>query len=168
MLRFVPCLALLLAACAATPAPAPLPALPNLAQQRDDVVTAGAIAAGDIEPMRAAGIRSVIDLRVDDETPAFDEREAVTSAGLEYTNVPVHGADGLTRETVAAFDAALRASPRPVLVHCTSSNRVGAMAALRAAWIGGAPAEEALATGRAWGLKGLEPDVRRLLETPPP
>jgi hypothetical protein len=37
------------------------------------------------------------------------------------------------------------------------------MAALRAAWIDGATPGGALATGRAWGLKGLEPTVRELL-----
>jgi hypothetical protein len=52
-------------------------------------------------------------------------------------------------------------------VHCASSNRVGAMAALRAAWIDGRPTEEALQIGRAWGLKSLEPTVRARLEAGP-
>jgi len=38
------------------------------------------------------------------------------------------------------------------------------MAALRAAWVEGRPAEEAIAVGRDWGLKGLEDEVRRRLE----
>lgn len=157
-------LALALAACAASPPTRlALPALPNVAQPDDGIVTAGAVAAGDVAAIRAAGIRAVVDLRTEDETPVFDEAAAVTSAGMAYVNLPIHGADGLSRDNVAAFDAALRDAPRPVLVHCASSNRVGAMAALRAAWIGGASAEEALATGRAWGLKGLEPTVRELL-----
>lgn len=160
-------LALTLAACSSTPSRVAMPALPNLAQPANGITTAGAVTAADIEPLRAAGIATVIDLRIDDETPDFDERAAVEAAGLKYVNVPVHGANGLDRQTVNAFDAALRSAAKPVLVHCTSSNRVGAMAALRAAWRDGKPIEEALAIGRAWGLKGLEPEVRRVLEGRP-
>jgi hypothetical protein len=49
------------------------------------------------------------------------------------------------------------------LVHCASSNRVGAMIALRAALVDGASADAALAEGRRWGLKSLEPQVRERL-----
>lgn len=165
------CIALLftltLAACSSTPSRVVMPALPNLVQQADDIATAGAVTAADVAPLRAAGIETVVDLRIDDETPDFDERAAVEAAGMKYVNVPVHGANGLTRETVNAFDAAVRNSPKPLLVHCASSNRVGAMAALRAAWIEGATTEQALATGRAWGLRSLEPEVVRVLEGEP-
>ena len=158
---------LALAACSATPSRVAMPALPNLVQQSDGIATADAITASDIEPLHAAGIETVVDLRIDDETPEFDERAAVEAAGMKYVNVPVHGANGLTRETVNAFDAAVRNSPKPLLVHCASSNRVGAMAALRAAWIEGASIPDALATGRAWGLRSLEPEVVRVLEGEP-
>jgi hypothetical protein len=46
------------------------------------------------------------------------------------------------------------------LVHCGSSNRVGALLALRAAWLKGATLEAALAAGRSAGLTGLESAVR--------
>jgi uncharacterized protein (TIGR01244 family) len=167
--RLVPllALALTLAACVSTPPTRmALPALPNAAQPDSGIVTSGAVTAGDVAAIRAAGIRAVVDLRTEDETPDFDEAAVVTSAGMEYVSLPIHGADGLSRDNVAAFDAALRDAPRPVLVHCASGNRVGAMAALRAAWFGGASADEALAIGRAWGLKGLEPTVRELLAAP--
>jgi hypothetical protein len=41
------------------------------------------------------------------------------------------------------------------------------MAALRAAWVEGRPTDEAIAVGRAWGLKGLEDEVRRRIEAGP-
>jgi hypothetical protein len=50
-------------------------------------------------------------------------------------------------------------------VHCASGNRVGAMMALREAWLRGATSEHALEVGRTWGMKGLEPDVNALLQT---
>ncbi|MFC5577936.1 hypothetical protein ACFPOA_07935 [Lysobacter niabensis] len=63
-----------------------------------------------------------------------------------------------------AFDAMLREAKRPVLVHCASGNRVGAIVALRAAWMEGRSTEDAIAIGKTWGLKGLEGEVRRRIE----
>src|SRR5690606_4186192 len=66
-------------------------------------------------------------------TPDFDEASAVHAAGLRYSNLPLAGASDLTRENVLAFDTLLAGAERPLLVHCASGNRVGAMAALLAA-----------------------------------
>lgn len=118
----------------------------------------------DIARLREAGIREVIDLTPDAETPDFNESAAVRAAGLRYSNLPLRGAVDLTREHVLALDALLRAAKRPLLVHCASGNRVGAMAALGAAWIDGRDAEDAIGIGKAWGLKSLESAVRPKLE----
>ena len=103
-------------------------------------------------------------LTLDSETPDFDEAAAARHKGLLYRNLPINGANGLSLENVKAFDALLRSAERPVLVHCASSNRVGAIAALKAAWLDGASAEQAIAIGKFWGLKGLEAEVRTRLE----
>lgn len=141
--------------------------LPSIAHARapaTGIVSAGRLEAVDIERLRGAGIAQVIDLTPDAETPGFDEAAAVRGAGIAYANLPLRGAVDLTRENVLAFDAILRDAPRPVLVHCASGNRVGAMAALRAAWVDGTSVEEAIAIGKAWGLAGLESEVRGRLE----
>lgn len=132
-----------------------LPAITAVGSPAESIVTAGGLDADDVERVREAGIRHVIDLRLDEETPDFDEAAAVRDAGVRYSNLPIQGASGLTPENVQAFDTLLRESERPVLVHCSSSNRVGAMAALRAAWIEGRTSEEAIEIGREWGLSGL-------------
>ena len=150
------------AACTTTP-PSTQPAV-AIAAPAPGVYAAGRLAPADVAALKASGVRSVVDLSLDDETPDFDEAAAVRAAGLGYANLPVHGADGLTRERVVEFDRLLREAKAPVLVHCASGNRVGAMAALRAAWLHGASAEDAIAEGRRWGLKGLEPDVRKRLD----
>jgi len=149
---------------AASQTAAALPELANGASPAPGIVSSGRLAPADIERLRAAGIRQVIDLTLDTETPDFDEAAAVRDAGLDYANLPLRGADDLTRENVQAFDTLLRDAQRPVLVHCASSNRVGAMAALRAAWIEGKSTEEAIAIGKAWGLKGLEGAVRERID----
>lgn len=162
-------LALLLSACASAPvaAPDPLPALPGFVAQPDGIYTGGRIADAEIATLEQAGVNQIIDLTPDAETPAFDEATAVRAAGLAYANLPLAGPDDFSLANVQAFDAMLESAQRPVLVHCASSNRVGAMAALRAAWIDGRNNEEALAIGRAWGLKALEPTVRARLEAGP-
>jgi len=141
-----------------------LAALPNSANPAPNLATAGAVQAKDIAVIAGAGVRHVIDLRVDSETPDFDEAAAVRNAGMLYHNLPIRGAEDLTPDNAARFDRLIiEAGDAPTLIHCTSSNRVGALAALRAAWIHGQPVEAALAEGRRWGLKGLESAVRERL-----
>src|SRR5690606_16292668 len=116
----------------------------------------GRINADDVPALRAAGIAHVIDLTPDAETPDFDEASAVRAAGMAYDNLPIAGPADLGPASVAAFDRLLRDAQGPVLVHCASGNRVGALAALRAALVEGQPDEDAIAEGRRWGLGSLE------------
>jgi uncharacterized protein (TIGR01244 family) len=162
---FVVAAAAIICGCAMDPAVTELPALANAVAPAPSVVASGRLTIDDVQGLRSARIRHVVDLSLDAETPDFDEAAAVAAAGLAYSNLPVGGAADLTRDNVRAFDALLRQVDKPVLVHCASGNRVGAMAALRAAWIGGAQPEAAIGIGKAWGLKGLEGEVRRLLVT---
>ena len=151
---------LALAGCASNPAPKPA-LLGTARTPAPGVYAGGRIAPGDVASLREAGIRRVIDLTPDAETPDFDEASAVRAAGLDYANLPLAGPGDLTRDNVLAFDALMRDATQPVLVHCASGNRVGAMAALRAAWIEGKSADDAAAIGKAWGLSGLEDAVRQ-------
>jgi accessory colonization factor AcfC len=115
----------------------------------------------------SAGIRQVIDLRLDDETPDFDESAAVKSAGLGYRGLPIRGAGDLTLENARQLDRLIaEVGTSPTLIHCSSGNRVGALIALRSAWIQGQPVDIATAEGRRWGLKALEPAVRKILSEP--
>lgn len=120
----------------------------------------GRITADDVPALRAAGIRHVINLAPAAETPDFDEASAVRAAGMRYDTLPIAGAGDLDREAVLAFDRLLQAAQGPTLVHCASGNRVGALVALRAAWLQGADDDAAVAEGRRWGLRGLEDEVR--------
>lgn len=128
-------------------------------------VAAGALQAGDMAALQAAGVREVIDLRADEEAPDFDEAAAVRDAGINYRQLPIRGAGDLTQDNVRRFDQLLTdAGDRLTVLHCASSNRVGAMIALRAALVDGAGADAALAEGRRWGLTSLEPQVRERLQ----
>ncbi|HUH31541.1 MAG TPA: sulfur transferase domain-containing protein [Rhodanobacter sp.] len=178
MIRLLLGLALAVTALAipATPPAEALRNLPNVAFPAPQRIASGRLQAADLPALQAAGVRQVIDLSVDDETPGFDEATALRKAGIGYHNLPIHGASDLNDANVARFDQLLAAAgDQRTLVHCASSNRVGAMIALRAATVGGLPVEAALAEGRRWGLKSLEPAVRERLNrrtdttvTPPP
>ena len=83
---------------------------------------------------------------------------------MAYYNIPISGIADLTRSNVVLLDKTLqRIGNESALLHCSSSNRVGAIMALRAAWIEGATAEEAIALGKQWGLTQLQPNVEELL-----
>lgn len=156
-------IATMLAGCTGAPTRTAVPEVANARSPEPGIVSAGRLLPGDVARLRAAGIRHVIDLTPDAETPGFDAAAAVHAGGLGYDNLPLQGPPDLTRANVLAFDAMVRNAPRPLLVHCASGNRVGAMAALRAAWVQGATPADAIAVGRAWGLSGLEDAVRERL-----
>ena len=113
-------------------------------------------------------VRGVLNLRPLAEQPGRDEAAEVAAAGLAYASLPIADAGALDRESAAALDRALRKLPTPLLVHCASGNRVGALVALREAWFAGADPQTALTRGRAAGLAGLEPQIRRQLGLPDP
>ena len=137
------------------------------------VITGGQPDAAQLAALAEAGYRTVVDLRASGEPYAREEEQAALEAlGIEYVSIPVAGPEGLTEDNARALSAVLADEEAyPVAIHCGSGNRVGALLALEAAWVDGAPPQEALALGRAAGLTGLEPKVRELLglaESPPP
>jgi len=133
------------------------------AQPRPQLYTAGQPSAAELQQAAAAGITTVIDLRQPDEARGFDETAAAERLGLRYVRIPVAGAAGLTDANAQALRTALAQSQGPVLLHCASGNRAGALLALLEAR-NGASVDEALTLGRAAGMTSLEAPTRVLLE----
>lgn len=101
--------------------------LPNGHMPMDGIVTAGQPAASQLAALAAGGVSTVIDLRAPGEPRGFDEAETVQAAGMAYHNVPVVAGALTAREFDQVRDL-LRAPARgPVLLHCASANRVGAV-----------------------------------------
>lgn len=126
----------------------------------------GHYAGGQPTPVQLAelareGVRTVINLRAPDEPTEYDEAAEAARLGLRYVALPITGAADLDRERVREFGQALDEARRAgsVLIHCASSNRVGAMVALDEALNRGCPLDAALERGRDAGLKALEPAV---------
>ena len=90
----------------------------------------------------------------------------VEALGMTYLSLPVTGEDAISYDNAARLDRLLADIDGPVLLHCGSGNRVGALFALREK-LHGAADEAALEKGRAAGLTSLEGVVRkRLAESP--
>ncbi len=142
----------------------PLAGLPKHVALNAHQHVSGQPSVEDIAKLKAAGITTVIDLRPDAETPDLDEKAVVEKSGLKYRSLPIASPADLTRDNVVKFDQLLKESQKEdVLVHCASGNRVGALMALRAAWVEGKSADEALAIGKAAGMTGMTDAVKAQL-----
>ena len=111
-----------------------------------------------------AGYVAVIDLRTAAEERGMDEASTVEALGMSYHLIEVAGARGVTFENARALDALMDDIDGPVLLHCRTGNRVGALLALRAG-MDGASVEDALALGREAGLGSLEGAVTEQLNS---
>lgn len=138
--------------------------IPNANQPHPLLLTAGALTPEGMEALAESGYSSFISLRSPEEDGSGWEEDFAASSGVAFQRVTVAGAAGLTRENVEALDALLdEAGDDPTVLYCASSNRVGALMALRAHWLDGIDPDSALAQGRAAGLSGLEPAVVGLM-----
>jgi len=121
-----------------------------------DLYLASQPTAADLELAKQQGIKTVINLRPAAEQPEFDEEGLVRGLGLEYVHVPIAGVGGFDDATITRAREALSSAEGPVLLHCASANRVGAV------WIpwrvldGGRTVDEAIAEARTIGLKTPE------------
>lgn len=131
----------------------------------DGLLTGGQPTQEQIEAAARAGYRTIINMRGAKE-PGFEwEAQMVEKLGMKYEHLPVTGKDSLTREKIEHIDAVLTAALEegPVLLHCASGNRIGAVMALRAAWVDEMDPEKALAYGKASGMTRTEGLTRELL-----
>ena len=128
----------------------------------EGLLTSGQVTEEQFDALAEEGYRHFISLRPESENGAGWE-EAYAQPGT-FNRIPIAGAGDLTRENVAALDELLdEAGDDPAVLYCASSNRVGALLALRAYWMDGVPAEEAAELGRAAGMTSLEGPVLELL-----
>lgn len=135
-------------------------------QVNDNLWVMGLPSAAQIEQFADQGGDIVINLLSDKEMKDSHEPATVTRNGMAYYHVPVNGADGVSLANARLVDRImLKNSDKTILLHCASSNRVGALMALRAAWLDGFSVEESLAVGRNSGMTSLEGKVTSMLKS---
>lgn len=128
------------------------------------ILTGGQPSQDDLTYLKSRGFGTVISLRRDDEDVGYDQAAVVADLGLTYVNIPVSTQKGLDATTAAYLRSVINQTTAPVLVHCGSGNRVGALYALGAFHLDGKTLEQSLAIGRSAGLTRFEPTVREILE----
>ena len=92
-----------------------------------DIYLAGQPSPEDLQAMRRLGVKSVITLRPRWELD-WDEAAEVKKLGMKYYQVPFRAPETLTDEVFDRVRQLLGGqAPRPLLLHCRSAGRVGAV-----------------------------------------
>lgn len=132
----------------------------NYHRATPQIAISGLIGDGGAPILAAHGFRTVIDMRTANEGTR-EEKALVEGARMIYINIPMTVAN-ISQEHLEAFTKAIEQSPKPILVHCGSGNRAGAI------WASyliskGTEAEAALDEGRKAGMRPpLEKKVREV------
>lgn len=140
-------------------------AIPGLHRPREGLITAAQPGQEAWSALAAEGVTTVINLRTDDEMAGRDQATEVAAAGMAYHHLPIASADDLTGDNAARLRALIDNAGGPVLVHCASANRAGALLAIDAAQTGAMTPVEAVAFGQSAGMTStrLEMEVRKRL-----
>lgn len=152
--------------------PAPEIAIRNARTPAPGILTGGQPTPEQLKQVAAAGYRTVVNLRGTGEGDGgegegWDEAAAARDLGLDYVAIPIASAADLTEENARLLAEVLDdPERRPVLVHCASGNRVGALFALEAFVVDGKDGETALQIGLDAGLTSLREVVEKRLLTP--
>jgi protein tyrosine phosphatase (PTP) superfamily phosphohydrolase (DUF442 family) len=138
--------------------------LPNLRFPFDGICSGGRPRPPHLRQAADGGVKLIVSLCAASEYCGYDEAELAQSLGMRYVNIPIAGPPDLTAANARKLaDALHQVKGSPVLVHCASGNRVGALFALKAHFVDGLAAEPAVTVGRSAGLTTLEPTVRYIL-----
>ena len=134
------------------------------------LILGGQPSEAQLSDMAKSGVRTIIDLRRAEEDRGFDEASRAQALGLDYHLLEV-GATTLRRpSTFEQFFELLKGAEKPVVVHCASGNRVGA---LYYAWLvteSSVPREDARRQAWESGLRSeaLEAAVDEYLDSREP
>lgn len=127
-------------------------AIPNYAVVRPGLAAAGRPSDEGLLQLKAQGFRTVVDLRTTKEEGLPEEKALLESQGIKYVHVPVSPATFSAADVDTVQAVIDDAASGPVLLHCASANRVGAVWAVIQARAG-KPIDDAIAEGKRVGLR---------------
>lgn len=148
-------------------APPPGMLVPNGRMPFEGVLTGGQPTQAQLEKLADLGYGTVINMRMPGEEGSTDPA-AVEALGMAYVSIPLPGAAGITEENARKLAEALDEAEHPVLIHCASGNRIGAILGMKAWAVDGRSPQEALEIARSAGITRLEPALREILELQEP
>jgi protein tyrosine phosphatase (PTP) superfamily phosphohydrolase (DUF442 family) len=128
-----------------------------------DLLFGGQPTPAALRALRKAGYRTVLSTRGIGET-RWDEEGTVDSLGMAFVTIPMaHPVEAITDEEVDRFDALMRSGERPMVLHCSSGNRVAGLWAVWLAERRGVDPARALALGAKAGMTRIRPVVEKRL-----
>jgi uncharacterized protein (TIGR01244 family) len=126
----------------------------------DNVLLASQPSPEGLKEARARGIRTVINLRYPNEV-SWDQAAYAQQLGIEYHSIPFNSGQTLTDDVFNQVRRVLNERKEaPVLLHCASANRVGAVWLVHRVLDGGIAYDQALAEAKAVGLRSAEYEAR--------
>ena len=130
-----------------------------------NLVTGGQPSRKDLEALKQDGLKTIINLRAEQEMQGMDEEALASELGLHYVHIPVAGPDDITFDAASTLHDAIteHEDQGKILIHCASSNRVGALLAIRAYHKLDKTPGEAMELGLKAGLTGLKQKVSSML-----
>jgi len=131
-----------------------------------ELYCSGQPTAEQFAELKEAGVARVVSLRAANEEGTGWEEAKAKELGLEFVRIPVEGEAGITLDNTQLMAAQLTGASGPVLVMCGSSNRVGALFAMKARFLDGKSPEESIAVGKSCGLAKAEAAVTKLVAGP--
>ncbi|MBI1379739.1 MAG: hypothetical protein GC161_01480 [Planctomycetaceae bacterium] len=118
-----------------------------------DLYLASQPQASDLNQAQADGVRCVLDFRPEGEDRGYDEGALLAELGVPRTIVGFASAEELTDDVFDRARVALAEMPRPLLVHCGSANRVGAVWIVYRTLDLGVDLEQAVTEAKTIGLR---------------
>ena len=118
-----------------------------------DFYLAGQPSEADLLEAKNVGIKTVVNLRMPKEL-TFHEQEVVNKLGMTYHNPGIGAPEMMTDELFDKIRGILNDSEnQPILMHCGSANRVGAIWLAYRVLDGGLSYEDALTEAKTVGLR---------------
>ena len=145
----------------------PIENAPNVSTYDHKIYFAGQPNQEAFKQFAGFGIKTVINLSSEQEMAdlGFDEKTVIEEAGMGYIHVPM-GYEipdaSILQKIMGVLDTA---NDAPVLLHCSDSNRVGAIWSLYAGRRGNLSVDKAISEGKDAGMKApsFEMAVREVL-----
>ncbi|MCH7870654.1 MAG: redoxin domain-containing protein [Planctomycetes bacterium] len=146
------------------PEPVTLDGARNLTRA-GDIYVSGVTTAAGLEALRARGVQTVLDLRLPEQVEP-DFAATVDNLGMNYLALPMQSAAMTDDQAQAFLDAMRKYGGQPLLIHCKSGNRSGAMYGVYVGARRKLDVEAAMTRARQAGLRNdkLAEAVRSYLE----
>ena len=98
----------------------------NFLRINDKICTGGQPSLDDLARMKADGVKAVINFRLASEMNVEEESAKAKELGLRYFHIPFDSASPKPEAADEFLKVMSDSANRPMFIHCTTANRVGA------------------------------------------